>query len=580
MKRLFRLIVLFSLLPVSLIPLTTLAAPSFASNTRIKTITFENGSLTDPTNGADRKSGSVQLETNSPLKGVYSATIPKAGKSYLREDFSSTDELYVSFYLRVTRLPSSETRIAMVAKGDTVLGNISLRSDGRLRLRKGSSKIGSDSPALSVGVLYRVGLHQKKSSGKSAVLEAYVAGGDAVFDNTNKFAASTTLSFTSQANRFMIGATASDPAAIVVDDIILDSGVMPAASEMPAPKPVSFSAPVAYPDGYTPRDVVMGDLNGDGNPDLIAANELGEAVNVLLGNANGTFQNALTYPVAGAPYGIALGDLNRDGRLDAVVLLSYSSSAKVLLGNGNGTFTDGASYPVGARPYEDTIADFNGDGMLDLAVANNASNDVNVLLGNGNGTFQATASYPAGLSPFAVAVGDFNGDGKADLVVANSGDNTVGILLGNGDGTFQPQVTAAAGGVPQAVAVADLNGDGKLDLAVADGSTDTVAVLLGNGNGTFQSLVTYAAGDDPASVAIGDLNGDTIPDLAVANWYGGSTSVFVGKGSGLFQEATTYNLSTIQSHSVLLADLNGDGKRDIVQGNYQGFISVLLNQTP
>ena len=84
------------------------------------------------------------------------------------------------------------------------------------------------------------------------------------------------------------------------------------------------------------------------------------------------------------------------------------------------------------------------------------------------------------------------------------------------------------------------------------------------------------AGDDPASASIGDISGDGRPDIVVANWYSGDLSVLVGNGDGTFQPALTYTLSTGQVHTAILADLNGDGRRDIISSARAGFIAVLL----
>ncbi len=158
------------------------------------------------------------------------------------------------------------------------------------------------------------------------------------------------------------------------------------------------------------------------------------------------------------------------------------------------------------------------------------------------GTLDAIASAPlflpavtydsGGFGASMVAVADVNGDGKPDLVVANCGscsifnDGSVGVLLGNGDGTFQPAVTYSSGGIiPLFVAIADVNGDGKPDLVVANRCGNNgclnqapVGVLLGNGDGTFQAAATYFSGGEFASsVAVADLNGDGKPDVLVAN---------------------------------------------------------------
>jgi hypothetical protein len=138
--------------------------------------------------------------------------------------------------------------------------------------------------------------------------------------------------------------------------------------------------------------------------------------------------------------------------------------------------------------------------------------------------FAPAVNYPVGGQwVLSVAVADLNGDSKPDLVVATECANSacVGVLLGNGDGTFQTAVTYESGGdsEPPSVTVADVNGDGKPDLVVANhAGAGVVGVLLGNGDGTFQTAVTYGSGGYGAySVAVADVNGDGKPDLLVTN---------------------------------------------------------------
>ena len=189
----------------------------------------------------------------------------------------------------------------------------------------------------------------------------------------------------------------------------------------------------------------------------------------------------------------------------------------------------------------------------------------------------------------SVAVADVNGDGKPDLLVTD-GAGLVDVLLGNGDGTFQVERQYASGGnISESLAVADINGDGKLDLLVADvaGTVGGVGVLLGNGDGTFQSAVTY--GSSVFSVAVADINGDGEPDLLVANWCGpycaGSVGVLLGNGDGSFQAAVNYGSGGSQPVSVAVADVNGDGKPDLLVANLcvsksncaNGTVGVLIN---
>jgi hypothetical protein len=123
-----------------------------------------------------------------------------------------------------------------------------------------------------------------------------------------------------------------------------------------------------------------------------------------------------------------------------------------------------------------------------------------------------------------------NADGKPDLIVAN--EAALGVLLGNGDGTFQAAVSYGLSGFGNSVAVADVNGDGKPDVVVAIScggpSCGTVDVLAGNGDGTFRTAVSYASGGLGNSVAVADLNGDGKPDVvAVSGFDGRSVGVLI-----------------------------------------------------
>jgi hypothetical protein len=312
-----------------------------------------------------------------------------------------------------------------------------------------------------------------------------------------------------------------------------------------------------YPTGVNPVATAMGDFNSDGNEDVVTANFSGNNVSVLLGNGDGTFRPPVDYATQVAPTSVAVGDFNGDGKLDLVVTnlcggdknCESRGTVSILLGNGDGTFQPRKDYGVdGYHPISIAVGDFNGDHKMDLAVANFCGEDptceqgpykVSILLGNGDGTFQKPLTFKTGRSPSAVAVADFNGDGRLDLAVTNEGDNTVSIMLGKGDGTFRQHVDYATGAAPSSIAVGDLNRDGKADLAVADSAlrsaqSSSVSVLLGNGDGTFQAHVDYAAGDDPLSVEVADLNGDGKQDLVLANNLGDTVSVLLGNGDGTF----------------------------------------------
>jgi unsaturated chondroitin disaccharide hydrolase len=210
---------------------SALSAPATAttpppSGQPIKTITFEGASLTDPTNGVDSVSGTVARETASPLKGAASARVPNNANGYLTESFTGVDDLYVSFYVRLNARPATDARIALISNGGTTIGNLVLRSTGALRLRSGSTTIGADTAPLATGAIYRVGLRQRKGAGGNAVLEAFLAQGDAAFGAP--FAALANGSWTSQADRLRFGATNGNVIDVTFDDVKLDAAAMTA----------------------------------------------------------------------------------------------------------------------------------------------------------------------------------------------------------------------------------------------------------------------------------------------------------------------------------------------------------------
>jgi Bacterial Ig-like domain (group 3)/FG-GAP-like repeat/FG-GAP repeat len=203
--------------------------------------------------------------------------------------------------------------------------------------------------------------------------------------------------------------------------------------------------------GFQTASLAVADVNGDGQPDLLVANScasstscINGSVGVLLGNGDATFKKAVTYPAGFFPISVDVADLNGDGKPDLVVANNQNGgSVGVLLGNGDGTFASIVNYASGgSSPTSVAVADVNGDGKLDLVVANPSSNTVGILLGNGDGTFQAPLIYRTGGNfPFSVAIADVNGDGKPDLVVANEDSNNVGVLLNN-TGVHEPTSTS------------------------------------------------------------------------------------------------------------------------------------------
>jgi hypothetical protein len=333
-----------------------------------------------------------------------------------------------------------------------------------------------------------------------------------------------------------------------------------------------------------PGDFVVGDFNDDGHVDLAIANDDDGSVSVLLGSGSGTFDVGANLPGGDGPAAIAAADLNGDGRLDIVVAHSGVTDSGsgpddivVFLAQGDGTFRR-LTRPAGVNPQAIALGDFNGDQKPDLATANDGDH-VSVFVGKGDGTFADPVNSPTG-APFSsgISVADFNGDGKLDLTTANSlvgrgrSARSVSVLLGRGDGTFDaPLVSTVGGAQPISPMVGDLNGDGAPDVATPNGDPSTeVSVLLGLGDGHLGPSIEYQTGADPHSLVLADLDWDGHLDIATWNdGVGGGpvnrgVSVLFGKGDGTFEPSVNFALANEAGVVRAAADLDGDGKLDLI----------------
>ena len=357
------------------------------------------------------------------------------------------------------------------------------------------------------------------------------------------------------------------------------------------------------------NSVALGDLNGDGKLDVVATHgAFGDdppalrrlrLVSVLYGRGGGRFGPSHAYEIAkpgdeGGAWSIAMGDVNGDGKPDVVTGNLEAKSVSVLVNNGTGALEPPVNYELGREPADVALDDLNGDGKLDIATGN--ANTVSILLNAGDGTFGPTREFPAGRSTWAFAVGDLNGDGRPDIATANRRRSSTTVLLNQGDGSFGAPVDYRTGPGPISTAIGDVNGDGLADVVSANGSTDpsgetywidTVSVLLGRGDGTLRPTRDYRIRDaqhEFITVRIADVNGDRKPDLVAADlgdeW---SMTVLVNGGNGTFGRHFDYGHNDYTSQDVgqgsevvALGDLNGDRRLDAVEARFDE-LSLFVN---
>lgn len=369
----------------------------------------------------------------------------------------------------------------------------------------------------------------------------------------------------------------------------------------------------SFATGVHPNAVAAGDINGDGKPDVVVANYADSTISVLLDTtapnaASPGFATQQVFSAGPSPQSVAIADINGDGKPDVMVSnLLYPGSLTVLLnttapGAATASFATPISFATGGAPYSVTAVDVNGDAKPDLVVANTSNGNVSVLL-NTTATGAALASFApqrvfsVGMFPVSIAAVDVNGDGKPDLAVANTDDGTVSILR-NTTGTGATEASFADQQVvdvlprndPFRAVCVDIDGDGKPDLIAA--TQDTLSVLLnttspGAATATFATPHVFAA--NVFAIASADLDGDGKPDLVVTSLGddNGTGTVLTlinatAPGSALpnFIAQPAYGTGSVPV-AVASADINGDGRPDLVVANFDdNDVSVLINAPP
>jgi hypothetical protein len=245
----------------------------------------------------------------------------------------------------------------------------------------------------------------------------------------------------------------------------------------------TFFSTQEIPVGDTPHAIASIDVDGDGDPDIVNANQGTNSLALMINNGAGVFGPATFFEGGvNAEYGLAAADMNNDGIADLVVAGIVGQEVRVLLGNGNGTFTPaGLSQPSGGHTWVVVVDDVNGDGNLDVGAANSISGNGAILLGDGLGRFGTPDTVTTGAHTPSVDLGDLDGDGDPDLVLSVFEGGFWRYYTNDGTGTFTLRREITAPDSPSCSVLYDADNDGDLDMALTDELADVLVLMENSG---------------------------------------------------------------------------------------------------
>ena len=368
--------------------------------------------------------------------------------------------------------------------------------------------------------------------------------------------------------------------------------------------------PTQPSNNYT-NYLAVGDIDADGDLDLLFANGGGfvgqiapQPLRVYINDGTGVFTDetvARNAGVEGTIRGISLGDADGDGDLDAIAALDYNTQPKLIINDGNGVFADETSTRLPAFTVSATrgqFADIDNDGDLDIYINNGGTTNRfgcglnRILINDGTGVYtdETTTRHPLNVvcEPMDVIFGDVDGDFDLDIRTGNRGTNNSKLYRNNGSGVFQD----ASNGLPGDSACysydfGDMNGDGRLDLLGANAGPSNRELLLENdGTGAFtdvsSSISPNGGGDDNDSKFF-DIDNDGDMDFIVAALFQSREKIYFNDGSANFTQNTgAITPRNDASLDVQIGDFDNDGDFDIItaQGEAGSFTNrIYINET-
>ena len=351
---------------------------------------------------------------------------------------------------------------------------------------------------------------------------------------------------------------------------------------------IHFGARSNFSVGSFPLAMTLGDLDGDGKPDVATANNQANNISVLRNTSSpNTVAFAAKTDIATGtnPTDISRVDLNGDGKPDLVVANTNGSTVSLLRNTStSGVITFAAKVDI-ATSFPNGIgsADIDGDGKTDLAFTSLSTGNVSVYRNTSSATtlsFATPVSMLSGSQPRAVTLSDIDGDGKPDLLSVNFNSNTLSIFrntstTGNISFATRLDITISQ---PTFVTTGDIDGDGKIDVIVPSYNPSIITILKNNstpGNIVFTNT-SFSTAAGPRKVRVADIDGDGKPDLTVGYTVANNVSAFKNLSvPGTINLAARVNFNGEQPNEAWVADIDGDSKPDLVYPNNTNTVAVL-----
>ncbi|UCE73812.1 MAG: VCBS repeat-containing protein [Methanomassiliicoccales archaeon] len=351
---------------------------------------------------------------------------------------------------------------------------------------------------------------------------------------------------------------------------------------LPAQIAGDFEFRADYSTGDGPHSACLGDLDDDGDLDIVTADYYEDKVSILLNDGEGVFVRTYMYQTGEGPRSVFLADVDSDDDIDITTANYYDDTVSVLKNNGDGTFASKIDYDVGEGPFSLFLVDVGEDssGDVDLITADEQSFRVSVLENDGSGAFGNSKTYQVGTKPKGLFLADLDDDGYNDITTANWADDTVSVLMNKKDGTFEKDVEYDTGNAPRSIFLADIDGDMLPDIITTNQYVDSISIILNNGDGTFGSKTDYPVGTRPISLFSGDIDGDSDNDVLTTNLGADTISILENDENGNLGNRVDHDTDH-GPYCVLLGEVNGDEKIDIITANnYDDTVSVHYSNFP